>query len=91
MGQKAKCSLRADDFRCSPNIGHYQDTSVCPFGANKRLMHRSNDQPYSITSSTRPSSGNGMVRPSAFAVLRFITSSNLTGCSIGKSAGFACR
>ena len=32
-GQKAKCSLRADVFRCSPNNGHYQDTSVCPFGA----------------------------------------------------------
>ena len=34
MGQKAKCSLRADVFRCSPNNGHYQDTSECLFGAN---------------------------------------------------------
>ena len=32
-----------------------------------------------------------MVSPSAFAVFRFITSSNLVGCSIGMSAGFAPR
>ena len=30
-----------------------------------------------------------MVRPSAFAVLRLITSSNLVGCCTGKSAGFS--
>ena len=28
-----------------------------------------------------------MVRPSALAVLRLITGSNLVGCSIGRSAG----
>ena len=32
-----------------------------------------------------------MVRPSALAVLRLITSSNLVGCSTGKSAGVAPR
>src|SRR5438132_6333333 len=42
-----------------------------------------------ITSSARSSSDCGTARPSAFAVLRLITSSNLVGCSIGKSAGFA--
>ena len=31
----------------------------------------------------------GMSRPSALAVLRLITSSNLVGCMIGSSAGFA--
>ena len=31
----------------------------------------------------------GMVRPSALAVLRLITSSNLVGCCTGRSAGFA--
>src|SRR5262245_14630123 len=35
---------------------------------------------YSITSSTRVSSVGGTVRPSALAVLRLITSSNLVGC-----------
>jgi hypothetical protein len=31
----------------------------------------------------------GIVRPSALAVFRLMTSSNLVGCSTGKSAGFA--
>src|SRR4051794_11891115 len=44
---------------------------------------------HSITSSARPSKEGGTVSPSVLAVLRLITSSNLTGCSIGKSAGFA--
>src|SRR5215831_11803280 len=42
-----------------------------------------------ITSSARASSDGGMVRLSALAVLRLITSSNLVGCSIGRSAGLA--
>src|SRR5207247_4484488 len=40
-----------------------------------------------ITSSARCSSDGGMVSPSALAVLRLITSSNLVGCSTGRSAG----
>ena len=35
---------------------------------------------HSITSSARASSDGGTSRPSAFAVLRLITSSNLVGC-----------
>jgi len=48
-------------------------------------------QPYSITSSARASKAGGMVRPSAFAVLRLIAKSNLVGCSTGRSAGLAPR
>jgi hypothetical protein len=44
---------------------------------------------YSITSSARESNEGGTVRPSALAVFMLITSSNLVGCSIGKSAGLA--
>jgi ABC transporter substrate binding protein len=44
---------------------------------------------YSITWSARCSSDCGIVRPRAFAVLRLNTSSNLVGCSTGRSAGFA--
>src|SRR2546421_5966822 len=40
-----------------------------------------------ITSSARSSSDCGIVRPSALAVFRLITSSNLVGCSTGRSAG----
>ena len=45
--------------------------------------------PYSITSSAPARIAGGIVRPSAFAVLRLITSSNFVGCSIGRSAGLA--
>src|SRR5262249_47427876 len=46
---------------------------------------------HSITSSARASSVGGTVRPSALAVVRFTTKSNLVGCSTGRSAGFAPR
>src|SRR5262249_28771793 len=42
--------------------------------------------PHSITSSARASSVAGMSRPSAFAVLRLITSSYFTGACTGRSA-----
>src|SRR5262245_21216052 len=43
--------------------------------------------PHSITSSARASSVGGIVMPSAFAVLRLMTSSNFIGCSTGSSPG----
>jgi hypothetical protein len=43
--------------------------------------------PHSITSSARASSVGGTSRPSAFAVLRLIKSSNFVGCSTGSSLG----
>ena len=46
-------------------------------------------QPYSITLSARPSSGSGMVRPSALAVLRLMTNSTLVDRCTGRSAGLA--
>ena len=45
----------------------------------------------SITSSARASSDGGISRPSAFAVLRLTTRSNLVGCWTGISAGFVPR
>jgi hypothetical protein len=42
-----------------------------------------------MTWSARSSSDWGIVRPSALAVLRLITNSNLVGCSTGRSVGFA--
>ena len=44
---------------------------------------------HSITSSARASSEGGISRPSAFAVLRLITSSYLVGACTGRSAGFS--
>src|SRR6266481_3309333 len=54
-------------------------------------MHCSNNRDYSITSSARASSVGGIAKPIALAVVRLITSSNLVGCSIGRSPGFAPR
>ena len=42
----------------------------------------SHPPPHSITSSARASSDWGMVKPSTFAVLRLMTSSNLVGACI---------
>jgi hypothetical protein len=44
---------------------------------------------HSITSSARASRLSGTVRPSAFAVLRLITSSYLVGACTGRLAGFS--
>src|SRR5262249_42580260 len=46
---------------------------------------------HSITSSARSNIDVGIVTPIALAVPRFTTSSNMVGCSIGKSAGLAPR
>src|SRR5271170_7802294 len=46
---------------------------------------------YSITSSALASSVGGNSRPSAFAVLRLVTSSNVVGCWTGKSDGLIHR
>jgi 7,8-dihydropterin-6-yl-methyl-4-(beta-D-ribofuranosyl)aminobenzene 5'-phosphate synthase len=56
--------------------------------ANSRLVQCS-EQSYSITSSARPSSVIGKVRPSAFAVLRLMTSSIFVTCCTGRSAGLS--
>jgi hypothetical protein len=50
-------------------------------------MQRSKDRRYSITSSASASNLSGTLRPSAFAVLRLMTSSNLTARMTGSSAG----
>src|SRR5262245_38216121 len=46
-------------------------------------------QSHSITSSAMASTPGARLRPSAAAVFRLITSSNLVGCSTGRSAGLA--
>ena len=42
---------------------------------------------HSITSSARSKNVSGIARPSALTVVRLMTSSNLVGCSTGRSAG----
>src|SRR5258708_38109465 len=88
-GQKAKYSLRADVFRFAPKSGHCATEPACPFRATNGLMHCNIQDRYSITSSAVASSEGRIVRPSAFALLRLTISSNLVGCSTGRSPGFA--
>ena len=58
-------------------------------GANSGLTRCSKRQFYSITSSARPSSESGKVRPSVLAVLRLMMNSTLVDCWTGKSVGFS--
>ena len=50
-------------------------------------MRRNKNDRYSMTSSAVARSVDGTIRPSAFAVLRLMASSNFVGCSIGSAAG----
>jgi hypothetical protein len=56
-----------------------------------RRARNGSDQLYSMTLSARIRNDSGIVKPSALAVFRLITSSNLVGCSTGMSAGFTPR
>ena len=75
----------AKDHVCfTPESGHVQ----CKNKMSALCQERHADF-YSITSSARASIDGGIARPSAFAVLRLITSSYLVGACTGRSAGFS--
>ena len=86
-----QCPLWAKSGHCavqspcplSPESGHVQCTRDVRFVPIADILAQS------ITSSARPSSDVGTVRPSIRAVCALITSSNLLDCTIGNSAGFA--
>src|SRR5262245_66542663 len=75
---------------------HVHCTSPCPLYPRKRHQTRHMECPlwavsghstYSITSSARASRLGGTERPSALAVLRLITSSELVGACRGRLEG----
>src|SRR5262249_3703248 len=72
---KATESLRSSEMTLSATSGPEQVQQT--------------EQAYSITSSAMASTPGGMARPSALAVPRLSTSSNLLDWKTGKSAGFA--
>jgi hypothetical protein len=80
-----------DRFWHFPNHSFRQSASIRATGScvGQFLTHSGHREHHSITSSARVSSEGGTVRPTAFAVLRFIDSSNLVLCWIGRSAGLA--
>jgi hypothetical protein len=73
-------------------LGCQPGEKVC-FGAwsqgTRQTFTHAADRVHSITSSARADRPGGTSKPSAFAVFRLITISNLTACITGKSAGFA--
>src|SRR5215207_7242979 len=83
-GQTEKNSARANVFRVTPEA----DIAQCNRHVSKVPTTEMGGL-YSITSSARVSTVAGISTPSVFAVLRFTTSSNLVGCSTGRSDGFA--
>jgi hypothetical protein len=95
--QRGRSSLAKGRFhsRSPPNLKAAGARCKWPSsrrGAEHRSTAEQRDElapPHSITSSARASSVGGISTPSALAVLRLITNSNLVGCSIGRSAGLA--
>src|SRR3984893_2147013 len=83
-------ALGASDTRNSEiaNCGHDPVRSYAFRPAPAKLAI-GDDAAHSMTSSARARIDGGTERPSALAVLRLITSSNVVGCCIGRSAGLA--
>src|SRR5262249_21776778 len=81
------------DSRCRNAAAVGQDQSV------KRVVQFAPEQTFTdagelalcqrITSSARSRIESGIVMPSALAVFRLTINSNLVGCSMGRSPGFA--
>src|SRR5262245_32993190 len=64
-------------FRLSPNSGARADIPGPPLWAKTSCKQVQQTAPYSIISSASKMNDSGIVSPSAFAVLRLTTSSNL--------------
>ena len=60
-------------------------------GGGRETGEQNGQVRYWITSSARSKRDCGIVKPSALAVVRLITNSNLVGCAIARSPGFAPR
>jgi hypothetical protein len=76
-------------LRCFTSTASSANSPRTRRACSRPRLHRSRPHRHSITSSARASSGSGTVSPSALAVLRLITSSNLFGACTGSSLGFS--
>src|SRR3954465_4403462 len=75
---------------CDPRqIGGTPRAGLRTNGGEAKPTDEEGPAPHSMTSSARASSKGGTSSPSALAVFRLITNSNLVGCSTGSSAGLA--
>jgi hypothetical protein len=93
LGSLRGALRRANRGRPTPRVG--RDGGVrqeLAAGIGRSVINANQAAPpYSITSSAMASNVGGTVMPSALAVLRLITSSNLVGSRTGRSAGFSPR
>src|SRR4029078_12190015 len=76
-------------FRFTPVSDRRADAPGTSGSANSRHPAPQQKEAYSMTSSAIDSRLGVTVRPSALAVLRLITSSNLSGACTGRSPGFS--
>ena len=88
-GPHPRYSVASVDVRFVTESDHLLRCREVTLWATSRLMRRSKLHLYSITSSAIARTPDGMVRPSAFAVFRLMTSSNLVGSKTGRSVGFS--
>src|SRR5262249_17967991 len=81
--------------RAEPPQAEQAGQARCCARRERPRGHRAAEQseerapPHSITSSARPESGSGIVRPSALAGLRLMISSIFVACCAARSAGAA--
>src|SRR5262245_41480850 len=88
LGQKQTCAVQNAKSALLSMATWIAFFGMSALGQKRTHAAQEKDR-YSITSSARASSEGGTVRPSALAVLRFITSSYLVGVWTGSSAGFS--
>ena len=92
---KQRCDVLPNTLWCSTTGVHAcgvrseYDKNIACLSCTSLAEASGTWQSHRITSSAWKRSVGGMVRPSASAVLRLITSSNFMGCSTGRSAGLA--
>jgi len=87
FGSKADIEVSSGNVCFTLKSRHWNSAAQCPLCAKSRHYCTAAGWRYSMTSSAVASSDGGTVIPSAFAVFRLITNSNLVGCSTGRSAG----
>jgi hypothetical protein len=83
LGQKQPCAPQKVMSALAPKADTCDATRDVRFGPKADISR------YSITSSARDSSDDGIMIPSAFAVLLLMTNSNRVACRNGKSVGRA--
>jgi hypothetical protein len=85
---ESRCMIQCsdDEMLLSAYCGTRRNTAAVLSRCSNRLAQMHD---HSITSSARALNIGGNSNPTAFAVFRLITSSNLTDCITGRSAGLS--